>query len=117
MSPKNRRLFTTEQKADAVRIVEQSDKPLSQIAKELGISESALRKWVNQTRIDEKGSPQGPLTTSERQELVQLRRDVKRLEQERAFLKKAAAFLRQSVGGVPPLEGTAVAKDNSALMS
>jgi hypothetical protein len=48
---------------------------------------------------------------------VQLRRDVKRLEQERAFLKKAAAFLRQSVGGVPPLKGTAVAKDNSALMS
>jgi transposase len=102
MSPKKRRLFTAEQKADAVRIVEQSDKPISQIAKELGISESALRKWVNQTRIDEKGSPQGALTTSERQELVQLRRDVKRLEQERAFLKKAAAFF---------------AKDNSALMS
>jgi transposase len=76
-----------------------------------------LRKWVNQSRIDEQGSPQGALTTSERQELVQLRRDVKRLEQERAFLKKAAAFLRQSVGGVPPLKGTAVAKDNSALMS
>jgi len=102
MSPKKRRLFTAEQKADAVRIVEQSDKPLSQIAKELGISESALRKWVNQTRIDEKGSPQGALTTSERQELMQLRRDNKRLQMERDFLKKAAAFF---------------AKDNSALMS
>jgi hypothetical protein len=35
----------------------------------------------------------------------------------RVFLRKAAAFLRQSVGGVPPLKGTAVPKDNSALMS
>jgi transposase len=102
MSPKNRRLFTTEQKADAVRIVEQSDKPISQIAKELGISESALRKWVNQSRIDEKGLPQGALTTSERQELVQLRKDNKRLQMERDFLKKATAFF---------------AKDSSALMS
>jgi transposase len=100
-----------------VRIVEESDKPLSQIAKELGISESALRKWVNQAQIDETGSPRGALTTSERQELMQLRRDNKRLQMERDFLKKATAFLRQSVGGVPPLEGTAVAKDNSALMS
>jgi transposase-like protein len=39
MSPKNRRLFTTEQKSDAVRIVEQSDKPISQIAKELAYGE------------------------------------------------------------------------------
>jgi transposase len=57
MSPKNRRLFRDEQKADAVRIVEQSDKPISHIAKELGISDSALRKWGNQARIDEIGPP------------------------------------------------------------
>jgi transposase len=117
MSPKQRRLFTDEQKSDTVRIVEQSDKPISQVAKELGISESAVRKWVNQARIDEKGSPQGALTTTERQELAQLRKDNKRLQMERDFLKKAAAFLRQSVGGVPPLKGTAVAKDTSTLMS
>jgi transposase len=102
MSPKNRRLFTAEQKAEAVRIAEQSDKSISQVAKELGISGSALRKWVNQSRIDERGTFQGALTTSERQELVQLRRQVKRLEQERAFLKKAAAFF---------------AKDSSTLMN
>jgi transposase len=40
MSPKNRRLFTDEQKVEAVRIVEQSDQPISQIAKELGITAS-----------------------------------------------------------------------------
>jgi transposase len=57
MNPKNRQLFTDGQKTEAVRIVEQSDKPISHIAKELGISDSALRKWVNQARIDT--SPKG----------------------------------------------------------
>jgi transposase len=117
MSPKQRRIFTAEQKADAVRIVEQSEKPISQIAKEIGISESALRKWVNQAKIDQNGSPEGALTTTERQELTQLRREVKRLEQERAFLKKAAAFLRQGVGRLCRLEATAVAQDSSTLMN
>jgi transposase len=56
MNPKNRQLFT-DKKTEAVRIVEQSDKPISHIAKELGISDSALRKWVNQARIDT--SPKG----------------------------------------------------------
>jgi transposase len=87
MSPKQRRLFTAEQKAEAVRIVEQSDKPISQVAKELGISESAVRKWVNQVSLDENGAPQGALTTTERQELAQLRKDNKRLQMERDFLK------------------------------
>jgi transposase-like protein len=72
MSPKQRRIFTAGQKANAVRIVEQGGKPISQIAQELGVSESALRKWVNQAKIDQQGSPSGALTTAERQELIQL---------------------------------------------
>jgi transposase len=85
MSTKQRRIFTEEQKADAVRIAEQSDKPLSQVAKDLGISDGALRKWVNQARIDAGQSSQGALTTAERQELAQLRREVKHLKMETAF--------------------------------
>jgi transposase-like protein len=91
--------------------------PRSWVLQQAEKSESALRKWVNQARIDEKGSPQGALTTSERQELAQLRKDNRRLQMERDFLKKAAAFLRQSVGGVPPHKGTAVAKDSSIPMN
>jgi transposase len=45
-------------KIEKVRIVEQSDLTISQIAKELSISESALRKWVYQACIDQKGIPQ-----------------------------------------------------------
>jgi transposase-like protein len=43
MPQKTRRLFTDEQKAAAVNIVKQSGKPVSQVAKEMGLTESALR--------------------------------------------------------------------------
>ncbi len=92
MSTKPRRQFTLEQKAEAVRIVTQSGKPISQIAREMGLTESALRNWVKQSQIDNAAAPNGPLTTEERQELNRLRRDVKRLQMERDFLKKTAAF-------------------------
>jgi transposase len=117
MSPRTHRQYTAEQKSQYVRLSTESGKPVSQIAKELDLTESALRKWIKQAQIDQAAAPGGPLTTEERQELTRLRREVKRLEQERAFLKKAAAFLRQSVGGVPPLKGTAVAQETSIPMS
>jgi transposase len=73
MSNKPRRQFTPEQRAEAVRIVKQSGKPISQIAKEMGLTESALRKWVKQAQVDQTKAPNGPLTTEERQELAKLR--------------------------------------------
>jgi len=87
MTQKPRRQFTTEQKAEAVRIVEQSGKSISQIATEMGLTESALRNWVKQAQVDQAAAPNGALTTEERQELAKLRRDVKRLQMERDFLK------------------------------
>ncbi|NEQ29146.1 MAG: transposase [Microcoleus sp. SIO2G3] len=92
MSTKPRRQFNPEQKAEAVRIVTQSGKPISQIAKEMGLTESALRNWVKQADINQTADPNGALTTQERQELAQLRREVKRLQMERDFLKKVSAF-------------------------
>lgn len=92
MSQKPRRVFTDEQKAEAVRIVHQSGKPVSQVAKEMGLTESALRKWVKQAQIDQQSDPKGPLTSAERKELNELRRDLKRVQMERDFLKKAATF-------------------------
>ncbi|NJM68668.1 MAG: transposase, partial [Acaryochloris sp. RU_4_1] len=69
MSQKPRRVFTDEQKSEAVHIVNQSGKAVSQVAKEMGLTESALRKWVKQAQIDSQTDPQGPLTSSERKEL------------------------------------------------
>jgi transposase len=51
-----------------------------------------LGGWVKQAEIDAGKGPSGALTTAERDEIAQLRRDKKRLEQENAFLKKASAF-------------------------
>ena len=92
MTKKPRRQFTDEQKSEAVKIVEQSGKPISQVAREMGLTESALRKWVNQSKIDIQGGGQGELTSVERKELNALRRDLKRVQMERDFLKKAATF-------------------------
>ncbi len=77
MSQKPRRTFTDEQKAEAVRIVGQSGKPVSQVAREMGLTKSALRKWVKQVQTDRAGDSQGALTSAERQELNALRRDLK----------------------------------------
>jgi transposase len=92
MTPRKKRTFTAEQKAEAVRIVEQSGKSVTQVAREMGLTTSALAKWVNQAKIDKEASPRGALTSSERQELNQLRRELKRVEMERDFLKKVATF-------------------------
>lgn len=92
MTKKPRRLFTDEQKAEAVNIVKQSGKPVSQVAQEMGLTESALRKWVKQSQIDQKPRIEGELTSTEQQELAMLRRELKRVKMERDFLKKAATF-------------------------
>jgi transposase-like protein len=92
MEKRKRRKFTKEFKAEAVRLCKLGDRSIGQIAKELDLTETALRSWVKQADIDEKQDPGGALTTAEREELVRLRRDVKRLEMEREVLKKATAF-------------------------
>ncbi len=89
--------YSPEFKAEAVRLVRSTpDKPASQIAKELGVSDNALRSWVKQAQIDH-GERQG-LTTEEREELRRLRKEVKVLRQEREILKKATAFFAREDG-------------------
>jgi transposase-like protein len=70
---------------------------MSEVAKDLRISESCLRNWVAQADADERGS-QTRLTGAEKAELVELRRDKRRLELEVEILKRAAAyFARENV--------------------
>ncbi|NOT33125.1 MAG: transposase [Candidatus Eisenbacteria bacterium] len=89
MAKRQRRTFTKEFKADAVRLVREGGHGMSKVARELDLTETALREWVKRAEIDAGQSPTDALTTAERVELSQLRRDVKRLEMEREILKKA----------------------------
>ena len=91
MPKRKRREYTPEQKADAVRMAREVGN-LSQVARDLDLTESSLRYWVKQADIDEGHGAEGALTTEERNELRRLRREVRTLEMEREFLKKAAAF-------------------------
>jgi transposase len=87
-----RRKFTTEYKAEVVRLVRDGGKSIGQVSRELDLTESAVRHWVSQSAIDAVGGGTGALTTAERAELVALRREARTLRMEREILKKAAAF-------------------------
>jgi transposase len=88
--PRSHPPYPPEFKAEAVRLVRQGGVPISQVAADLGVSGESIRAWVKQTAID-KGEQDG-LTSSEREELRQLRRRVRVLEQEKEVLKKAAVY-------------------------
>jgi transposase len=90
MAPQPRRSFTREFKAQTVELVRTSGKSLSQICRDLDLTETAVRRWVEQAQID-RGEREG-LTSSEREELSRLRHEIRVLQEEREILKKAAAF-------------------------
>ncbi len=91
MPKRKRRKFTAEQKADAVRLVREVGS-VAQVARDLDLTETALRHWVKQADIDEGHGPKDALTTEEKAEVRRLRRENRTLKMERDFLKKAAAF-------------------------
>jgi transposase len=92
MAKRKRRAFTKEFKAEAVRGVQASGKTVGAVARELDLTETALREWGRQAAIDAgRGQPEA-LTTDERAELAQLRREVRTLRMEGDILKKATAF-------------------------
>jgi transposase len=92
MERRKRRSFTPEFRGDAVRLVREGNKSLPQVAKDLDLTESALRNWVREADGDKGKEPAGVLSTAEREELVRLRKENRQLQMERDFLKKAAAF-------------------------
>lgn len=92
MERRQRRRFTDEFKAKAVQLVESSGRSVAAVARDLDLTPSSLQKWVKQADIDAGRGPVGALTTEERAELSQLRKENRILKEEREILKKAAAF-------------------------
>ena len=92
-----KRQFTREFKVEAVRLAMADDKPLAQVARELGILPNLLRNWKRQLTASSGHPPaevfpgHGRMPPQE-EELRRLRREVENLRQERDFLKKTAAY-------------------------
>jgi transposase len=94
--PGRGRSYPPEFKAEAVALYRNSDKSIRDIALELGISPESLRRWNVQLDVD--AGKRAGLTTEEREELRNLRRENRRLKMEREILKKAAAFFANESG-------------------
>ncbi|TDU84005.1 transposase [Kribbella voronezhensis] len=89
--PRPRRSFTAEFKAEIVELCQRGDRTVGQVAKDFDLTETAVREWLKQAERDA-GTGDGGLTTSEKDELAQLRRENRRLREDVEILKRATAF-------------------------
>jgi transposase len=90
-SRRARRRFDDDFKAQAVRLVLDEGSSVGAVARDLDLTETALREWVRRARADRTKGRTG-LTTAEREELARLRKENRQLRLEREILKNAAAF-------------------------
>lgn len=86
-----RRRFTDEYKQHAVRLALDSSDTIAEIARNIGVHEMTLGKWVKKAR-DEGEESARPLDDDERAELERLRKEIVRLRMEAEFAKKVAAW-------------------------
>ena len=89
-----RRQYSTEFKAEAVKMALESSRPVAQIAREIHVNEAPLGNWVNKHRA-EHVEAEPPLSITERARLQELEREVRELRMKTEFLGKAAAFFAQ----------------------
>lgn len=91
--PKQQKTYTREFKQEAVRLVKSSGKPLSQIARDLGVSETALYNWSKQlAEQGEQAFPGSGHQTAEQEEIRRLKRELEVTRQERDILKKVVSI-------------------------
>lgn len=91
--------YPVEFRRQAVELVRTSGKTIAEVAADLGVSGEGLRNWVHQAEADAGRGRPGDLTTTEKEELGRLRREVRILREEREILKKAATFFAKENRG------------------
>jgi transposase len=89
-----RREFSPEYKDEAVKLVINTGRPVATVARELGVKEQTLGRWVLAFKARQEAGD-GALSETERVELARLRKEVSELKMDRAFLKKASLFFAQ----------------------
>lgn len=94
--PKTRPAYPPQFRQEAIELLRQGRSP-GELAARLGVSQQTLRNWRRQDQLDH-GERQDGITTDERAELAQLRRENVKLRQERDLLKRAAAFFATENG-------------------
>ena len=92
MPKTTRRQFTDAFKFEAVRLTQESGRPVAQVARELGISDTVLYRWRSEQQQVESQGRTRQAVRAEQDELARLRRENETLKKERDFLKRAAAF-------------------------
>jgi transposase len=90
--PRRRRSFTPEFKAEIVELCQRGDRSVGQVSKDFDLTETAVREWLKQAERDSGARQDGGLTSTERQELAELRRENRRLREDVEILKRATAF-------------------------
>lgn len=88
--PEKRNKYDPEFREGAVRIVEETRKPIAQVARDLGVNEGTLGNWVNRSRAAREG--RGELTRDDLDELKRLRAEVAELRMERDVLKRSVVL-------------------------
>ena len=92
MATPTRRQFTDAFKSEAVRLTREAGRPVAQVARDLGISDTVLYRWrTEQRQVESQGRTRQAVRT-EQEELTRLKRENETLRKERDFLKRAAAF-------------------------
>jgi len=95
--PRTRPPYPPEFRREALELIKLNGKSVSQVAKDLGVSEQTLWNWRRQARVDA-GEQEG-LSTDEREELRRLRKENRTLQMEKEILKKAAVFFAKETDG------------------
>jgi transposase len=96
--PRTRPPYPEEFRREAVRLARLGDKPQRRLAKDLGISDVSLRRWIREKQAAG-GERPGGLSSDEREELQRLRDENAKLRMEREILRKAAVFFAREDDG------------------
>jgi transposase len=97
MSKRQYKTYSNEFKLEAIRLADESDKPVTQVARELGLRVNQIYKWRKQLEEKQKGAVSGKKAATDKD--AEIRRLKKRLaasEEENEFLKKTAVFFAKN---------------------